>query len=235
MICPGCKAELDITESSYIHRGNRYWHEECMKIRHPNEEYEVLPPQEKKEKNKTAKSKETKPIKLPREPKANLKKCYYCDQYFDIDKEEFRKPVTNRYAHVKCYEENHTEDDEFIEKIYAFLSSQLINYDFLQCEKQRMSFIQKNGYTNEGILLALKYFYLVKKQSADRSGNRIGIVPYVYDEAQVYYTELEKRKKKINRDLKNQLKKETKHIKIKVEEKKDNKKFINLDSIKGSD
>lgn len=36
---------------------------------------------------------------------ANIKKCLYCGQPFDIDKEEFVKPNKVRYAHRSCSEE----------------------------------------------------------------------------------------------------------------------------------
>lgn len=216
-ICPGCGGKIIVTEESFVHRKNRYWHEECLKKKYPKEEYEVSPPIEI--------------VKKPPAKPTGIKVCYYCGGDIDIDKEEYAKPVVNRYAHIKCYEENHTEDDEYIPQIYSYLKSLLIQYDYVQCEKQRVAYIKKNGYTNKGILYALKYFYEVKRQSADRSGNRIGIVPYVYDEAQAYYSELEKRKNIINKQLKKQIAKEKKKIEIKGEEIVSNKGYIDLDKL----
>lgn len=45
----------------------------------------------------------------------------------------------------------------------------------------------KKGYTYLGILQALEFFYVVKKNSIAKSKNNIGIVPYVYDLAQQFY------------------------------------------------
>lgn len=45
----------------------------------------------------------------------------------------------------------------------------------------------KKGYTYLGILRALEYFYVVKKNGIAKSKNNIGIVPYVYNDAQDYY------------------------------------------------
>ena len=48
-------------------------------------------------------------------------------------------------------------------------------------------YINKKGYTYLGILKAIEYFYVIKKNSITKSKNNIGIVPYIYDEAQTYY------------------------------------------------
>lgn len=164
--------------------------------------------------------------------KKDLKICYYCGKSFDITKEEFRMAVTNRYAHVECYNKNHSSDDEFISKIYKFLKEEvLITYDFAQCERQRKNFITKFGYTNEGILNALKYFYKVKKQSPEKSGNRIGIVPYVYNEAKEYYSTLEKKQKQLTKVVDVQQKKKNKVINISMPERPVDKGFIDLEAI----
>ena len=99
------------------------------------------------------------------------------------------------------------------------------------CERQRNHFIKDFGYNNEGILLALKYFYEVKKSSPDKSGNRIGIVPYVYEEAQSYYSNLNKKQKKIAKDVKEQLKIVPITIQIKGTEEKASKNYIDIDNI----
>ena len=44
-------------------------------------------------------------------------KCYFCDQYFNWEKEPFKK-IGRRYAHVTCYEKNYDEDLDYKEKIY---------------------------------------------------------------------------------------------------------------------
>ena len=214
--CPGCGGIINITEQQFVHRNKRYWHEECLKKKYPKEQYEVSEPIVREKKT----------------PKDTIKKCYYCGESFDISKEEWAKPVVNRYAHKKCYEANYTEDQAKIDEIYAYLTSLLIKYDYQMCEKQRESYIKKYGYTNEGILLSLKYFYEVKKQSPDRSGNRIGIVPYVYDEAQAYFEELYKRKKQIAKDAKKLIGKEKRIITV---EEDDNivadKGYIDIDKL----
>jgi hypothetical protein len=58
-------------------------------------------------------------------------------------------------------------------------------------------YIEDNGYTYKGIFYSLKYFYEIKKNDIRKSNESIGIVPYVYDEAQKYFEDLENRKEKI--------------------------------------
>lgn len=164
--------------------------------------------------------------------KADLKKCFYCNKTFDISKEEYNMVNQRRYAHKNCYDTYHTADDEKINDIYTFLREEaLITYDFVQCEKQREQFIKKFGYTNEGILNALKYWYKVKRQSPEKAGNRIGIVPYIYSEANEYYANIEKKQKQITKVVQTQMKKKAKKITIGIPEKPVNKGFIDLDAI----
>lgn len=166
-------------------------------------------------------------------PAKNERKCYYCGEYFDITKEEFVKPVSNRYAHKICFEKYATPDDAYIPKIYEYLKNEVkIKYDYPVCERQRASFIKKLGYTNKGIYYSLKYFYEVKKQSPEKSGNRIGIVPYVYDEAKEYYKNLAAKQRAVKKVIESQ--KNVEHIEIHLKKTPQRRrKLIDLDSIEG--
>lgn len=118
---------------------------------------------------------------------------------FDADVEPFEKPRSNRYAHKACYDKEFTEDDKFISKIYE-LMKQIFNdkYDYLVTERQRKSYL-KDGMSNEDIYNALKYFYVIKKNSSQGSGGRIGIVPFVVDEARQYFAAQKAREAKIDK------------------------------------
>ena len=164
--------------------------------------------------------------------KSELRQCIYCKQKFDITKEGYEMPRPHKYAHIKCYKENYTPDEEYITKIYSLLKEEIgMTYDYQTCERQRIHFVTKMGYTNEGIYNALKYHYLVKKGSIEKSGNRIGIVSYVYNEAQEYYQNLKKRQLQTNQGLKTQLTQDVKTVKIDTNPYKDKRKYIDLDSI----
>lgn len=218
--CLYCKQKIYKEDENTVRVGTRYAHKECA---------------EKGAKKKQAKeAKENKPKEKTETKKANLKKCLYCGKDIDISKEEYCMARTNRYAHKSCYEKNYSPDEEYIKKIYSFLKEEMgISYDYPQCERQRLHFIQKMGYTNEGILNALRYFYLVKKQSPEKSGNRIGIVPYVYNEAKEYYENMEKSKKKIQKSIQKQLEQKVRHIKVGGHEEEFDRGLIDLDEIGG--
>lgn len=228
--CVYCRGRIKLDEEDSIEISTGRVHKSCYEKRQqaiketgksPQQTQQTQPPQQEHRKT----------------PKKNLKICYYCGETFDITKEEFRMATVNRYAHVECYNKNYNPDDDFIPEIYDFLKEEvLISYDFLQCEKQRKLFITKFGYTNEGILNALKYFYKVKKQSPEKSGNRIGIVPYVYSEAKEYYETLEKKQKQLTKIVNKQQKQKAKVVNIALPEKPVDKGFIDLDTIeKGAD
>ena len=216
--CMYCRGRIDLDKEEIVNIGASQVHKSCYEARQKaTKEIEAIQTKNKEERKSRQK---------------DLKKCYYCNQYFDITKEEFRMATTNRYAHVSCYNKNHTADDEFIPKIYQFLKQEvLITYDFAQCERQRKHFVTKLGYTNEGILNALKYFYKVKKQSPEKSGNRIGIVPYVYSEAKEYYDNIERKQKQLTKVVNTQLKQKPKVINIALPEKPVDKGFIDLGTI----
>ena len=49
------------------------------------------------------------------------------------------------------------------------------------------------GYTDKGILRALRFFYEIKGNTTTKANGRIGIVPYVYEEAHLYFEAKEQR------------------------------------------
>lgn len=199
--CIYCKEKFDKDAEEYEMRGKRYAHKHCAELRNVSQ------------KNK------------------NIKICFYCNKGIDISKEKYFKPRVNRYAHEKCYKENYTEDDIFISHIYELLKEVGIQYKFMECERQRSNYIKQFGYTNKGIFLALKYFYIHKKGDIKKSGGRIGIVPYVYEEAQEYYNKINKEKKEITRDIIEQIGK-SKTVNINYKTPKSYKNYIDIDNIK---
>lgn len=52
-------------------------------------------------------------------------------------------------------------------------------------------YVEKRGYSYNGIYKALQYYYEVKKHNTDKAEERIGIVPFVYNDAQEYYSIIE--------------------------------------------
>lgn len=133
-------------------------------------------------------------------------KCYYCGEIFDKDKEEDiviakQNKARARYAHKEC-EEKAKEEAELILKQEIELKKyilNLFNMEFLPTDisKQIDIFIEKNGFTYDGILKALKFFYEVQNGDIDQAQRRIGIVPFIYDQAQRYYAGIKEAQDKL--------------------------------------
>ena len=123
-------------------------------------------------------------------------KCYFCDQYFNWEKEPFKK-IGRRYAHATCYEKNYDEDLDYKEKIYEVVKTYLHDYNYAVIERQRKSYNTK-GISNKEIYLTLLYYYEVLKKSPEAAQGRIGIVPYIIDDARAYYEQKNKAQKNLS-------------------------------------
>lgn len=120
-------------------------------------------------------------------------KCLYCGEKFDRLSEPNVK-IGRRYAHKKCYEAQDSEvlkeqrdKHEFFEYIKEIYGS---DYNFVSISKQAESYIKQYNFTYSGMLKSLKWFYDVKQHSKESSNGRIGIIPYIYEDAKKYYYNL---------------------------------------------
>lgn len=120
-------------------------------------------------------------------------KCIYCGEQFDRLSEPNVK-IGRRYAHQKCYENQDAEtlkqqqDEhdfwEYIKEIYGS------DYNYISIKKQVESYIKQYNFTYSGMLKSLKWFYEIKHNDKESSNGRVGIIPYIYEEAKKYYYEL---------------------------------------------
>jgi hypothetical protein len=131
---------------------------------------------------------------------AHIVICPYCKLKFDADKEEYIKPNSQRYAHKKCYEEacanqkkEETDRDKVIEYIRQLFGNQNINP---RVWKQLKQYTEEYHYTYKGILNALIYAFEVRKNDVSKARGGVGIVPYVYQDANQYFTDIEKSNQK---------------------------------------
>lgn len=127
---------------------------------------------------------------------AHKVKCYYCGEIFDRDKEaSVAVPdKARRYAHKDCFEKNskiEQENEQYKIQLEEYIKN-LFGYKKLPepVKKQIRQYTIENNYSYLGILRALKYHYEIKHGSKEKAYGRIGIVPYVYDEAHNYYLAL---------------------------------------------
>lgn len=218
--CLFCKLKFDTDEVEWDRYGTRYAHKSCIEKHNEKERLK-----EEKKKNKAEAPKST------TKRKKNIRKCYYCGGDVDITTDKYSKVHSNRYAHRECHIKNYTPDEEYIPKIYEYLKSINFNYNYTQCDKQRVNFIKTMGYSNEEIYLTLKYMYSIKKLSPERSEGRIGLVPYLKEEAIQYFHNIEKRQEEIGIAVEKQLARGVKVIQVLAPEKPVDKGYIDLDSI----
>lgn len=117
-------------------------------------------------------------------------KCLYCGEQFDRLTEPAIK-IGRRYAHKKCYEAQDPEDiknqkdkTDFFEYIKEIYGS---DYNYISISKQAENYIKQYNFTYGGMLKTLKWFYEVKHADKESSNGRIGIIPYIYEDAKKYY------------------------------------------------
>lgn len=69
----------------------------------------------------------------------------------------------------------------------------------------QMAKFKRQGYPYKGQHLALKYFFEIKKSPIEKAKGSIGIVPYIFDQAKLYYEKEAKRREEIDEALQRQL------------------------------
>ena len=132
-------------------------------------------------------------------------KCLYCGEQFDRLSEPNVK-IGRRYAHQKCYNAQSSEDLqlqqdkhnfwEYIKEIYGN------DYNYVSISKQVESYIKQYNFTYSGMLKSLKWFYEIKHNSKENSNGRVGIIPYIYEDAKKYYYNLYLAQQR-NKDIQN--------------------------------
>ena len=118
--------------------------------------------------------------------KKKLVKCPYCGKMIDRDLEFDWSKHSNRYWHDDCWEANKNKPNEkdavikkAVEVLGMYADYKLINVQLNQ--------LLKSGYTAEGIIQSLEYFYNVQGNNPNKSNGGIGIVSYVYTSAVNYF------------------------------------------------
>lgn len=150
-------------------------------------------------------------------------KCPYCNN--EVKEEDaIYNTKTKRYYHELCYNIL-LERKQLVDYI-----CELFNYKKPSVKiYQQMSNYYERGVSYSDMLLALKYFYEIKKGDINKSQGGIGIIPYVLEEAKEFVTlekiEQDKLVKKFENSTLEQ--KETKIIH--VAEQHNNKQRKNID------
>ena len=122
--------------------------------------------------------------------KKHIVKCPVCGKTFDRDIVPCHQDG-RRYMHMGCWAEheaNKTQDEKDREALEEYIKG-LFKLGTLdqKIQKQINTFHDQYHYTYTGIKKSLVYHYEVKKGDIKQANGGIGIVPYVYEQARLYY------------------------------------------------
>lgn len=154
--------------------------------------------------------------------------CQYCKEKGEksemvrIDEKNFHKECANYYSDKK--ELIHTICEIFNLKRPGPVNEKLIKNYFEQ------------GYTYQGMTGALIYHYKILNSDKSKGHERIGIIPYVYDEAKKYFETQRKDKERIIQQVRKNLKENEgkeniAYVKYKKKENNSFRKEISLDTL----
>lgn len=155
-----------------------------------------------------------------------MKKCPVCNKEV-LEEEAIYNTNTKRYYHESCYNIllDRKKLVDYICELFGYKKPSVKVY-------QQMTSYYNKGISYADMLLALRYFYEVKKGDINKAQGGIGIITYVLDEAKNFASleEIE-RNNLIQKFQENELnKKETIYRQI-VEFNNKNKKQIDINSL----
>jgi len=155
-----------------------------------------------------------------------MKKCPVCNKEV-LEEEAIYNTNTKRYYHESCYNIllDRKKLVDYICELFGYKKPSVKVY-------QQMTSYYNKGISYADMLLALRYFYEVKKGDINKAQGGIGIITYVLDEAKNFASleEIE-RNNLIKKFQENELnKKETIYRQI-VEFNNKNKKQIDINSL----
>lgn len=153
-------------------------------------------------------------------------KCLYCGQYFDANQEPMVQVSSRRYAHKTCADNQDAIDKER-QELEEYIK-QLFNVDKipLKIQKQINSYIRDYNFSYSGMLKALIYHFEIQHGDISKANGGIGIIPYCYDSAKIYYYNLwVAQQQNITKDITQYIPK-VEEIKIKQPQKKRNRRKL---------
>ena len=111
-----------------------------------------------------------------------MKKCPVCNN--EVKEEEAIFNIkTKRYYHEKCYQIllDRKKLSDYICELFGYKKPSVKIY-------QQMTSYYNKGISYADMLLALRYFYEVKKGDINKSQGGIGIITYILEEAKEFVT-----------------------------------------------
>lgn len=125
---------------------------------------------------------------------AHMVTCVYCNTRFDRDKEPFVQVAARRYAHSQCvpdFQKNISKQEEDYNNLINYIKTLYKTPAVLPTViKQIKEFKQQYGYTYTGMQKSLYWYYELKNNSVTKANGQIGIIPYIYNQANEYFYRL---------------------------------------------
>lgn len=153
-------------------------------------------------------------------------KCDWCTKVIKKDT-LYVKHNSKKYFHSHCYElykTNISDRKDLLDYIIELQGHKKLNPKLLS---QIKDWQEKFGFKYKGIELTLRYFHEIKGNAYD---DGIGIVPYVYEDAEKFYSTLYEITQLINNtDYNPQL--ETVYVNDPPKKNKKIKKLVNIEEI----
>lgn len=117
--------------------------------------------------------------------------CKYCGCRFNRDVEPFVEIGARRYAHKTCADKVDAaipQDEKDYNNLEAYIKK-LFNMNTVNAKtkKQIRDFREEYGYSYTGILKTLYWWYEIQDHTTELARDGIGIVPYIYADAEKYY------------------------------------------------
>lgn len=143
--------------------------------------------------------------------KRNTVICQICRCGVNKLTDEYEKRASG-YVHTKCISSDEKDKLElygYINELFHLKAPGPANLTLIK------KFHTENGYSYKSIYYTLKYYYEVKHNSTTKAQSRIGIVPYVYDEAKEYYDNITRTQTAVLKSVEKQLSQEESIIVVK--------------------
>ena len=120
-----------------------------------------------------------------------IAKCYYCNEQFDRNQEEWVAINTRRYAHKKCHDAaqaSKTQEEKDYEILVGYIK-QVFGYSAIPAKitRQITDYKREYNFTYSGMYKALIWWFDIKKNTTENTNGGIGILPYIYNDAKTYY------------------------------------------------
>lgn len=137
----------------------------------------------------------------------HIVKCPICGEHFDASAEPYVMVNKRRYAHKICAESaqaNKTKEEEDREILEEYIK-ELFNLTSItpKIKRQIKVYHEENNYSYSGMYKTLKYFFEIKNNSVEKANGGIGIIPYVWNDALVYWRSIWEAQQQISKTATN--------------------------------